>query len=200
MKHQYRLQEPLAGIAERFAQGKQTLADAVELRKQSLGEHEINWKEKFSTDTERVRILCTDNNSKAALNWQIGKWIRPCEFQEWDTIDTPQRTLEVIEQMEPKQTAWKWMPLICLGNYKGTLVVNGQLCWVVAVVQNADENTMPHRLLVVAAPTLADAHLAVKGKSLQELLNEKIVVAIKPATGKKKTFLEKPCILPHCGP
>ena len=55
-------------------------------------------------------VLCTDNNSKAALNWELVKWLHARQWKEWDTKDTPQRCLKVVEQLESKQAAWKWMP------------------------------------------------------------------------------------------
>jgi hypothetical protein len=80
--------------------------------------------------------LCTDNNSKAALNWEIAKWLHREEWYQWKAEDdaSVEANNEVIDQLEPVQCAWKWMPVICLENYLGTEVVNGALCWVVNVV------------------------------------------------------------------
>ena len=128
----------------------------------------------FRSNASDFCVLCTDNNSKAAQNWEVVKWLHAREWKEWDTKDTAQRCLKVVEQLEPKQAAWKWMPLICLGNYKGTLEVNGPRCWVLAVVQEsgnaAAQQEMPRHGLVVPAPTLQEAKQKVVGKSLQQLL------------------------------
>ncbi len=76
IKKQYQMQEPLASAAERFANSEQTLADAQLLSKQELTAGEEDWKTHFGEDTLLTRVLCTDNNSKAALNWEIAKWLK----------------------------------------------------------------------------------------------------------------------------
>ena len=68
MKEQFRMQEPLAGIAECFAQGKQTVTDAFVLQKQDLGgDCTVNWEHMFRSNASDFCVLCNDNNSKAAL-------------------------------------------------------------------------------------------------------------------------------------
>ena len=97
--------------------------------------------------------------------------------------------LKVVEQLEPKQAAWKWMPTVCLGNYKGTLAVKGQLCWVLGAVQEsgnaAAQQEMPRHVLVVPAPTLLEAKQKVVGKSLQQLLHEHVVVPVERYNAKR---------------
>jgi hypothetical protein len=142
MKHQYRMQEPLASISERFADGNQSVQDAVLLSEKVLKEGVEDWKLHFQEGSVGTRVLCSDNNSKAALNWEIVKWLHQNEWYSWEP-HTGDGNLEVVEQLEPMQCAWKWMPVICLENYLGTDVVNGALCWIVSIVLNDDTDTMP---------------------------------------------------------
>ena len=90
----------------------------------------------FEEGTLLTRVLCTDNNSKAALNWEIAKWLHREEWYQWKAEDdaSVEANNEVIDQLEPVQCAWKWMPVICLENCLGTAVVNGAQCWIVNVV------------------------------------------------------------------
>ena len=111
----------------------------------------MNWVQKFRSKASDFHVLCTDNNSKAALNCEVVKWLHAREWKEWDTKDSPKHCLQVVEQLEPKQAAWKWLPPIRLGNYKGTLAVNGQHCWVLGVLQEsgkgAAQQGMPRHVL-----------------------------------------------------
>ena len=84
MKQQYRMQEPLASIAERFANSEQTLGDAQLLSQQVLSEGAEDWRLHFEQGTLLTRVLCTDNNSKAALNWEIAKWLHREEWYQWN--------------------------------------------------------------------------------------------------------------------
>ena len=69
MKEQFRMPQPLAGIAERFAQGKQTVAEALALQKQAVGgDCAVDWEHMFRSNASDCCVLCTDNNSKAAQN------------------------------------------------------------------------------------------------------------------------------------
>ncbi len=74
-KQQYRMQESLASLAERFANSEQTLDDALALANQVLSEGSKEWQSHFEEKSLLTRILCTENNSKAALNWEIAKWL-----------------------------------------------------------------------------------------------------------------------------
>jgi hypothetical protein len=125
MKQQYQMQEPLASIAERFANSEQTLADAQLLSKQVLSAGDQDWKSHFEDGSLLTRVLCTDNNSKAALNWEMAKWLHQEEWYQWKAEDDASvvASNEVIDQLEPVQCAWKWMPVICLENYLGTGVM-----------------------------------------------------------------------------
>ncbi len=80
MKQQYRMQEPLASAAERFANSIQTLDDAQLLLEQVLSEGEQDWKTHLEEGSLLSRVLCTDNKSKAALNWEMAKWLHQ---EEW---------------------------------------------------------------------------------------------------------------------
>src|SRR4051812_37435539 len=119
------MQEPLASITERFANNQQTLADSLAMCEARLmrDAQADEWKARFSTDTSTTRVLCTDNNSKAALNWEFVKWLR-VDADEWchwaAEDDAGVAHNEVIEQLEPQQCAWAWMPVVCLENYPGT--------------------------------------------------------------------------------
>ena len=86
---------------------------------------------------------------------------------------------EVIDQLEPVQCAWKWMPVICLENYLGTEVVNGALCWIVNVVLD-EIGQMPAAVLVVAGKSKEEAVAKLEENDLQELLADKVVVALVP--------------------
>jgi hypothetical protein len=181
MKQQYRMQEPLASIAERFANSEQTLDDAQLLSEQVLSEGAEDWETHFQEGSLLSRVLCTDNNSKAALNWEIAKWLHREEWYQWKAEDdaSVEATNEVIDQLEPVQCAWKWMPVICLENYLGTDVVNGALCWVVNVVLE-EPGQMPAAVLVVAAKSKEEATAKVEEDDLSDLLADKVVVPLMP--------------------
>ncbi len=86
---------------------------------------------------------------------------------------------EVIDQLEPVQCAWKWMPVICLENYLGSEVVNGALCWIVNV--GLDEfGKMPVAVLVIVAKSKEEAVAKVEEDDLQELFVDKVVVPLVP--------------------
>ena len=175
------MQEPLASVAERFANSEQTLADAQLLSEQVLSEGADDWRLHFEEGTQLTRVLCTENNSKAALNWEIAKWLRREEWYQWKAEDdeSVEANNEVIDQLEPVQCAWKWMPVICLENYLGTEAVNGALCWVVNVVLE-EQRKMPAAVLVVAAKSKEEAVGKLEENDLQELLADKVVVALVP--------------------
>ena len=181
MKQQYRMQEPLASTAERFANSEQTLDDAQLLSEQVLSEGAEDWRMHFEEGSLLTRVLCTDNNSKAALNWEMAKWLHQKEWYQWkaDDDESVVASNEVIDQLEPVQCAWKWMPVICLENYLGTEVVNGALCWVVNVVLDKFRE-MPAAVLVVAAKSKEEAVAKVEENDLQELLADKVVVPVVP--------------------
>ena len=181
MRQQYRMQEPLAAVAERFANSEQTLADAQLLSEQVLSEGAEDWRLHFEDGTVLTRVLCTDNNSKAALNWEIAKWLHREEWYQWNAEDDAnvEANNEVIDQLEPVQCVWKWMPVICLENCLGTEVVNGALCWVVDVVLE-EQRRMPAAVLVVAAKSKEEAVGKLEENDLQELLADKVVVALVP--------------------
>ena len=125
------------------------------------------------------RVLCTDNNSKAALNCEIEKWLHKEEWYQWKAEDdaSVEANNEVIDQLEPVQCVWKWMPVICLENYLGTEVVNGALCWVVNVVLE-EPGQMQAAVLVVAAKSKEEAVKKVEEDDLSDLLAEKVVVPL----------------------
>ena len=179
MKHQYRMQEPLASISERFANGDQTVSDAMLLSEKVLEEGVEDWELHFRNDPVSTRVLCSENNSKAALNWEIVKWLHQNEWNSWEAQNdiNASKNLEVVDQLEPMQCAWKWMPVICLENYLGTDVVNGALCWILHIVLKEDES-MPHSVLVVAAETQDMAKAKINGKTLSKLILDKVVVPI----------------------
>lgn len=181
MRQQYRMQEPLASVAERFANSEQTLADAQLLSERVLREGAQDWRTHLGEGTQLTRVLCTDNNSKAALNWEIAKWLHREEWYQWKAEDDASVVAknEVIDQLEPVQCAWKWMPVICLENYLGTEVVNGALCWVVNVVLE-EMGKLPVAVLVVAAKSKEEAVEKVEENDLQELLADKVVVPLLP--------------------
>lgn len=181
MRQQYRMQEPLASVAERFSNSEQTLGDAQLLSERVLREGAQDWRLHFEEGTLLTRVLCTDNNSKAALNWEIAKWLHREEWYQWKAEDdaSVEANNEVIDQLEPVQCAWKWMPVICLENYLGTEVVNGALCWVVNVVLE-EMGKLPVAVLVVAAKSKEEAVEKVEENDLQELLADKVVVPLLP--------------------
>lgn len=179
MKHQYRMQEPLASISERFANGDQTVHDAMLLSEKVLKEGVEDWELHFRNDPVSTRVLCLENNSKAALNWEIVKWLHQNEWYSWEAQNdiSASKNLEVVDQLEPMQCAWKWMPVVCLENYLGTDVVNGALCWVLHIVLKEDD-VMPYSVLVVAAETKDIAKAKINGKTLTKLIHDKVVVPI----------------------
>ena len=66
---QYRMQGPLAGIGEWFADGMQTVEDAQALAARVLtteSSAEFDFHKEFAGGRQKTHILCTDNNSKAA--------------------------------------------------------------------------------------------------------------------------------------
>ncbi len=163
MRQQYRMQEPLASMTERFANGQQTLQDAQTLSETRLlknADHE-EWKLRFESGSTSTRILCSDNNSKCALNNEMAKALMVVEgeMHSWRAEDDERlasKSNEVLDQLEPIQFAWKWMPVVCLENIAGTKAVNGALCWVVKVVLK-DGEAMPSAVLVIAAESKEDA-------------------------------------------
>ncbi len=181
MKQQYRMQEPLASVAERFANSEQTLADAQLLSNQVLSEGDQDWESHFEESFLLTRVLCTDNNSKAALNWEVAKWLHNELWYQWKAEDDASvvASNEVIEQLEPVQCAWKWMPVICLENCLGTAVVNGAQCWIVNVVLDGI-GKMPSAVLVVAAKSREEAKAKVEESNLPDLLAAKVVVPLVP--------------------
>ncbi len=152
MRQQYRMQEPLAGIAERFANGQQTMEDALVIPGRTVAAHResLEWGEEFTSSAQLSRVICSENNSKAALNMGIAEWAHPEEWYMWDAIDEvgvgkkskaePNAGLLVEDQLEPVQFVWQYMAVTCLENVLGTMVVNGQLCWVVHIVFDDEGN------------------------------------------------------------
>jgi hypothetical protein len=145
------------------------------------GEGAKDWGTHYDDGSLLSRVLCTDNNSKAALNWEIAKWLHREEWYQWKAEDdaSVETNNEVIDQLEPVQCAWKWMPVICLENYLSTQVVNGALCWVVNVVVD-EPGKMPVAMLVVAAKSKEEAVAKVEESELPDLLNNKVVVPLVP--------------------
>jgi hypothetical protein len=121
MKQQYRMLEPLASIGERFANSEQTLADAQLLSGQVLTEGEEDWHSHFEEGSLLTRVLCTDNNSKAALNWEIAKWLHRKEWYQWKAEDdvSVEANNEVIDQFGASA--------MCLEVYASDLP--GELSW-----------------------------------------------------------------------
>ncbi len=105
MKQQYQMQEPLATIAERFANSVQTLDDAQLLLERVQSEGEQDWKTHLEEGTLLSRVLCTENKSKAALNWEMAKWLHQEEWYQWKAEDDASIVVsnEVIDQLEPVQ-------------------------------------------------------------------------------------------------
>ena len=65
----------------------------------------------------------------------------------WDAIDNPEKMKKTtqagllgVDQLEPVQFAFQWMPVICLENYLGTSVVNRTTCYIVRIVPNKEED------------------------------------------------------------
>jgi len=187
MKHQYRMQGELVGITERFANGEQTLADALLICGKVIeGDSEriqAEWRQRFLDDASLARVLSTDNNSKAALNWELIKRMRGGNvYVRWDALDDQTLTkspFEVTEQLEPKQCVWQYMPVICLENYANTSVMNGSLCWVIHVIKKEEEE-MPRAVLVVAAPTRTRAEKIMSEGTLESLMAARVLVPIVP--------------------
>jgi hypothetical protein len=164
---QYRMGEPLAGIAQRFADGKQTVDDAMAVRARLMkrgsgggAKTEDEWLQKLAQN--RAKVLTGENNVKAAINWEIVKALRgERDWLEWKSEDTgglrdKEEEMGVVDQLEPMQCVWKWMPVICLENMEGgTGVCNGALCWIVHVV--ADGEPADCKIIVVAANDEAEA-------------------------------------------
>ena len=149
------------------------------LSEKVLKEGVEDWELHFRNDPVSTRVLCLENNSKAALNWEIVKWLHQNEWYSWEAQNdiSASKNLEVVDQLEPMQCAWKWMPVVCLENYLGTDVVNGALCWVLHIVLKEDD-VMPYSVLVVAAETKDIAKAKINGKTLTKLIHDKVVVPI----------------------
>ena len=66
-------------ITERFANRQQTLQDALANAKRRVQGDAENiqevWQERFLHDSKLARVLSSDNNSKAALNFELIKWL-----------------------------------------------------------------------------------------------------------------------------
>jgi hypothetical protein len=162
---QYRMAEPLAGIAQRFAEGKQTVDDAVAIRARLMkrgtagAKTDDEWMQRFSQN--RAKVLTGENNIKAAINWEIVKALRgEHNWLEWKSEDTAglrdkEEEMGVVDQLEPMQCVWRWMPVICLENADADAgVCNGALCWIVHVVGEPGNCC---KIVVVAASNKEDA-------------------------------------------
>jgi hypothetical protein len=100
---------------------------------------EDEWLQSFAEN--RAKVLTGENNIKAGINWEIIKALRGgCDWLEWKSTDTEglrekEDEMGVVDQLEPMQCVWRWMPVICLENVESNAgVCNGALCWVVHVV------------------------------------------------------------------
>ena len=189
MKTQYRMTGQLAGIAERFANGEQLVEDAKAVVGRTVkGKTSDEWKEKLAEN--KVKVLCFENNVKAGLNWEMVKWMREGkEWFDWACEDKEKgREASVIEQIEPMQCVWPWMPVISLENYPKTKVSNGTLCWVVKVIVEQG-SSCPKSLIVVAAAEEHEAKEKVRERGLEDLLAKGEVVAMKKVLrGQRRGF------------
>jgi hypothetical protein len=162
---QYRMAEPLAGIAQRFADGMQTVDDAVAIRARLMkrgaagAKTEDEWMQQLSQN--RAKVLTGENNIKAAINWEIVEAMRGGKsWLEWKSNDAEglrekEDEMGVVDQLEPMQCVWKWMPVICLENMDGDAgVCNGALCWIVHVVGEPGNCC---KIVAVAASNKEDA-------------------------------------------
>jgi len=75
-----------------LANGEQTLADALLICGKVIeGDSEriqAEWRQRLLDDASLARVLSTDNNSKAALNWELIKWMRGGNvYARWDALD-----------------------------------------------------------------------------------------------------------------
>ena len=191
MREQYRMVSPLKEIAERFSNGDQTVEDAILLEGCSVrreeGEHLFGL-----IGEEKCRILSTDNDAKAALNYELSKRLGEKKtMRMWRAEDEhgvdPNEVNKVNEQLEPVQYCWKMMPVICLENYAKSRVVNGSLCFVVKVVFDDEEEPneegmvpMPKRIVLLAAETKEEAMEMLQENTLENLLEERIAVCVSP--------------------
>ena len=83
MSHQYRMSPKLNAIATRFSNGNHTLEDVKTLCAQQL----IMGPEECVQLLGDYRVLCTDNNAKAALNANLVASVKPTDFWvEWESI------------------------------------------------------------------------------------------------------------------
>lgn len=182
---QYRMVEPLCGIAQRFANGQQTVEDALLIRSRLArrgmnGKTEGDWLLQFAQN--RAKLLTGENNVKAAINWEIVKEIRKGKlWLEWRSLDAnglrnnEEEKMSVVDQLEPLQCVWKWMPVICLENIDGeSNVCNGALCWVVHVIGDPEKDFANCELVVVAAKDEEDAQE--RAKTAKNLVTLKQVV------------------------
>jgi hypothetical protein len=177
--------EPLSGIAERFANGQQTVQDTQSIRsrlaKRGMNRKtEDDWLLQFIQN--RAKLLTGENNVKAAINWEIVKAIRKNKlWLEWTSLDADELRnkeedkMSVVDQLEPLQCVWKWMPVICLENIDGeSRVCNGALCWIVHVVGELENDFAHCKLVLVAASDKEDAQE--RAKTAQNLVVLKQVV------------------------
>lgn len=152
MISQYRMQGELAVICENFANGLQTVQDATTLCDRVLKPAEIDeeekamhslWKSRW--ESGRVRLLRTDNNSKAGLNQELAMTKHnQTAWTEWNLREnTSGKENNVVDQLGLRQYVWQGMPVICLQNHQGTDVVNGAQCVVVHVVKVSDNQDLP---------------------------------------------------------
>ena len=109
-------------------------------------------------------MLTGENNIKAAIS--TGTLSRHCEASTtgWsgkatklqDCV-TKEEEMDVVDQLEPMQCVWRWMPVICLENVESNAdVCNGALRWVVDVVGEPG-NCSDCAIVVVSASNVESA-------------------------------------------
>ena len=73
------------------------------------------------------------------IKWEIVKALRgEHDWLEWKAkmaeLRDKKEEMGVVDQLEPMQCVWRWMPVICLENVVSNAdVCNGALCWEVHV-------------------------------------------------------------------
>ena len=73
----------------------------------------VDWGSEFGLSLPLSRVICSDNNTKAALNMAIWKYQHPEDCFVWDAVDDLDKVkkkkkedgLRVIDQLEPVQFA-----------------------------------------------------------------------------------------------
>ena len=97
------------------------------------------------------------------INWKTVKAHRgEHDWLEWKSNETAglrdkEEQMGVVDQLEPMQCVWRWMPVICLENVVSNAdVCNGALCWEVDVVGEPG-NCSDCAIVVVSASNVESA-------------------------------------------